>query len=167
MRFDFRKRTSCAADHVVIEMLGELASDIWETIASCFQFRLMNHWTEDTESVWKTHLFTMVKKKHGKLTMRGFSPIAMLPTIYLALLDRRCSNWRGGALQSRRGPQYGHVPGRQAHEVVWMLTRVVGTGYVMANSGFRDRLRRCCGVLITSHTTESSRQRWQWRSRRC
>ena len=25
----------------------------------------------------------------------------------------------------RRGAQYGHVPGRQAHEVVWMLRRVV------------------------------------------
>ena len=25
----------------------------------------------------------------------------------------------------RRGPQYGHVPGRQAHEVVWMLRRMI------------------------------------------
>ena len=27
-----------------------------------------------------------------------------------------------------RGPQYGHVPGRQAHEVVWMLRRMVEQG---------------------------------------
>ena len=40
--FAFRKRTSCAEDQVVIEMLRELDTYIWETIASCFQFRLMN-----------------------------------------------------------------------------------------------------------------------------
>ena len=61
--FAFRKRTSCAADHVVIEMFGVLDTDIWETIASCFQFRLMNHWTEDTESVWKTQLVTSQEKE--------------------------------------------------------------------------------------------------------
>ena len=80
--FAFQKRTSCAEDHVVIEMLRELDSGIWETIASCFQFRLMNHWTEDTDRLWKTQRITMVKKKNGKLPMRGFRPIAMLPTIY-------------------------------------------------------------------------------------
>ena len=101
-------RTSCAEDQVVIEMLRELDSDIWETIASCFQFRLMNHWTEETDKSWNTQLVTMVKKKSGKLTMRGFRPIAMLPTIYLFY-----SNWRDM-----------HVPGRQAHEVVWMLRMV-------------------------------------------
>ena len=122
--FDLRKHTSCAADHVVIEMLRELDSDIRETIASCFQFRLLNHWTEDTDSVWKTQLVPMVKKKNGKLTMRGFRPIAMLPTIY-QLYSKTLQQLAGGALQSRHGPQYRHVPGRQAHEVVVMLRRVV------------------------------------------
>ena len=117
--FDFGKRTSCAADHVVIKF-----SDIWETIASCFQFRLMNHWTEGTESVWKTQLVTVVKKMNGKLTMRGFRPSAILPTIY-PLYSKTLQQLAGGALQSRHGPQYGHVLGRQAHEVVWMLRRVV------------------------------------------
>ena len=56
--------------------------------------------------------------------MRGFRPIAVLPTIY------RLHSWTlrqlaGQALRSRRGPQNGHVPGRQAHEVVFMLRRVV------------------------------------------
>ena len=63
-------------------MLRELDSDVWETIASCFQFRLMNHWKEDADNLWKQQVVTMVKKKSGKLTMRGFRPIAML------------SNWR-------------------------------------------------------------------------
>ena len=38
--FAFRERTSCAEDHLVIEMLRELDDDIWETLAKCFQFRL-------------------------------------------------------------------------------------------------------------------------------
>ena len=42
----------------------------------------MNHWTEDADNLWKHQLVTTVKKKNGKLTMRGFRPIAMLPTIY-------------------------------------------------------------------------------------
>ena len=59
----FQKRTSCAEDQVVIEMLREIDADIWETIASCFQFRLMNHWTEETDKSWNTQLVAIVKKK--------------------------------------------------------------------------------------------------------
>ena len=128
-------------------------SDIWETIASCFQFRLMNHWTEDTESVWRTQLVIMVKKKNGKFTMRGFRQIAMLPTNY-RLYSKTLQQLLGGALQSRRGPQYGHVPGRQAHEVVWMLRRE-WWNKVWNGKFLSSWLRR----LITSHITESSRQR--------
>ena len=32
-----RKRTSCAEDHLVIEMPRKLDGDIWETLAKCFQ----------------------------------------------------------------------------------------------------------------------------------
>ena len=39
--------------------------------------------------------------------------------------SRRSTQLVGGALQTRRGPQDGHVLGRQAHEVVWMLRRMV------------------------------------------
>ena len=78
----FRKRTSCADDHLVIEMLRELDEDMWETLAKCFEFRLLNHRTEDQDKLWARQLATMVKKKNGKLTMRGFRSIAMLPTMY-------------------------------------------------------------------------------------
>ena len=44
--YALRKRTSCADDHLVIEMLRELEDDTWRTLAKCFQFRLLNHWTE-------------------------------------------------------------------------------------------------------------------------
>ena len=80
--YAFRKRTSCAEDHLVIEMLRKLDDDIWETLAKCFQFRLLNHWTEDQDMLWARQLVTMVKKKNGKLKMRGFRPTAMLPTMY-------------------------------------------------------------------------------------
>ena len=103
--FEFRKRTSCAGDQIVIEMLRELDPDIWETITSCFQFRLFNHWTEETEELWKTQQITMVKKKNGKLTMRGFCPIAMLPAIY-RVYSKTLQQLAGQALRSRRGPQY-------------------------------------------------------------
>ena len=39
----FRKRTSCADDHLVIEMLRELDEDVWEKLAKCVQCRLLNH----------------------------------------------------------------------------------------------------------------------------
>ena len=32
----FRQRTSCAKDHLVIEMLRELGEDIWELPGKCF-----------------------------------------------------------------------------------------------------------------------------------
>ena len=60
----FRKRTSCADDHVVIEMLRELDADIWEMIARCFWYRLLNHWTECDDQLWKTQQVTMVNKKN-------------------------------------------------------------------------------------------------------
>ena len=72
--------------------------------------------------LWKTQQNTMVKKKNGKLTMRGFRPIAMLPTIYRLYSLQQLA---GQTLQARRGLQHVHVPGRQAHEVVWMLKRVM------------------------------------------
>ena len=66
----------------------------------------------------------MVKKKNGKLTMRGFRPIAMLPTLF-RIYSKTLQQLAVGTLQLRRGPQYGHVPGRQAHEVVWILRRMI------------------------------------------
>ena len=61
--YAFRKCTSCADDHLVIEMLRELDQDIWETLARSLQFRLLNHWTEDQDMMWARQLVTMVKKK--------------------------------------------------------------------------------------------------------
>ena len=66
-------------------------------------------------------LVTMVKKMNGKLTMKRFRPIAMLQTMY-GLYSKVIQQLAGQAIHS---PQYGHVPGRQAHEVVFILRRMV------------------------------------------
>ena len=62
--------------------------------------------------------------KNEKLAMRGFRPIAMLPAIY-RIYSKTLQQLAGDKLQARISPQFGHVPGRQAHEVVWMLRRMV------------------------------------------
>ena len=68
---------------------------------------------EDGDMLWTRQLVTMVKKKNGKLTMRGFRPIAMN------------AHHDVPRMRTRRSPQYWHVPGRQAHEVVFILRRMV------------------------------------------
>ena len=55
----FRKRTLCAEDQVVIEMLRERDADVWDTVAKCFQYRFLNHWTEGSDKMWKTQLATI------------------------------------------------------------------------------------------------------------
>ena len=42
----------CQKNHLVIEMLRELDEDMQRTLAKCFQFRLVNHWTEDEDMLW-------------------------------------------------------------------------------------------------------------------
>ena len=143
--FEFRKRTSCAGDQIVIEMLTELDADIWETIASCLQFRLINHWTEETEELWKALQITIVKKKNGKLTMRRFRPFAMLPTIY-RLHSKTLQQVAGQTLQARQGPRYGHVPWSAGARSCEDASKGGGTGNRMVDSSIRDGLR--CGCCI-------------------
>ena len=60
--------------------------------------------------LWARQLVTMVKKKNGKLTMRGVRPIAMLPRMY-RLFSKILQQLAGQAIHTRRSRQYGHVPG--------------------------------------------------------
>ena len=64
------------------------------------------------------------QEKNGKLTKKGFRPIAILPTMY-RLYSKVLQQLAGQAFHSRYGPQYGHVLGRQAHGVVFILRRMV------------------------------------------
>ena len=74
--------------------------------------------------MWARQLVTMFKKKNGKLTMKGFRPIAMLPTMY-RLCSKVLQQLTDQAIHTRYGPQHGHVFGRQAHEVAFILRRMV------------------------------------------
>ena len=74
--------------------------------------------------LWARQLVTIIKKKNGKLTMRVFRPIAMLPTMY-RFCSKVLQQLAGQAIHTRYGPQYGHVPGRQAPAVVFILRRMV------------------------------------------
>ena len=114
--YAFRKRTSCAEDHLVIEMLRGLDENMWQTLARCFHFRLLNRWTEDEDMLWARQLVRMVKKKNGKLTMRGFRPIAMLPTMYRL---------------------YSKVLQQLAGQVIHTLRRIVEQANEWADTNFR------------------------------
>ena len=161
----FRKRTSCAEDQILIEMLRELDSDIWDKIASCFQYRLLNHWTEAADDLWNMQLVTMVKKKNGKLTMKGFRPVAMLPTM-CRLHSKTLQQLAGQALQSRQGAQFGHVPGRQAREVVWMLRRMVEQATEWKIPVFVMDCDVAAALDHVSHRGSSTQPR-PWVSRQC
>ena len=56
--------------------------------------------------------------------MRSLRPIAVLPTIF-RFLSTSLQPLAGPALKSHRGPQYGDVLGREAHEVFIILCRLV------------------------------------------
>ena len=84
-----RKRTSCADDHLVIEMPSETSKDTWETLAKSFQFRLLNHWTEEQDM-----LVTMVKIKNDRL------------------YSKVCQHLVGQTTQIRYSSQYHHNPDR-------------------------------------------------------
>ena len=75
----FCQLTTCAEDHLVIDMFQELNEDIWGTLAKCFQ---LNHWTEDADAMWSTQFVTLGEQKNGSLTMRCFHPIGVLPKIH-------------------------------------------------------------------------------------
>ena len=65
-------------NHLVIEMLRELDEDMWETHCKVFSVQI----GKPLDGGRGHAVVTMVKKKNGKLTMSGFRPIAMLPTMY-------------------------------------------------------------------------------------
>ena len=112
--FAFRKRTSCAEDHLVIEMFRELDEDIWETLANCFQFRSLNHWTEDEDVGYDG------QDKERQVDDERVPPNCNAP-VDLPPFSKILQQLAGQAVRSRRCPQYGHVPGRQAHDVVFKL----------------------------------------------
>ena len=60
-------------DHLVIEMLRELDEDWWEILANCSLLRLVHHQTQDADTMRPRQLVTLIKKRSGLLSMRGFA----------------------------------------------------------------------------------------------
>ena len=64
----------------------------------------------------QSHTGTLASALHG---------ISSSSSTICRLCSKTLQQLAGQALQTRRGFQHSHVPGRQAHEVVWMLRRMV------------------------------------------
>ena len=106
----------------------------------------MNHWTKDTDMLWKN-----TAGHHGQETEWQAQDVQFQSDCHAAdylpsLLQDFLQQLAQGALQSRRVPQYGQVLGRQAHEVVWMLRRVVEQATEWQIPCLRDGLRCGSGV---------------------
>ena len=69
-------------------------------------------------------LGTTVKKKKKQTHNERFSPNRHAPDDVL-VVSNVLQQLAGQAIHTRYSPQYGHVPGRQAHEVVFILRRMV------------------------------------------
>ena len=92
-------------------MLWELDEDIRETLAKCSQFRLLGH---------RQRTRTQCGQSISSDCDAWLTSDCRASNDLLLVLK----NLAGPAPRSRRGPQYGHVPGRQAHEVVFILPRL-------------------------------------------
>ena len=127
--------------------------DTWETIASCFQLRLINHWIEETEELWKRQQITMVTNKNGKLTMRGRLPCC---TRSVVSTPRHCSNWQDRLFQ-RDGAR------NTVTSMVNRRTKLCGCSEGLWNRQQNSRFRHSWLLhLITSPTTRSSKRPWLW-----
>ena len=84
-------------------------------------------------AVGKTAAYDGPEKERQTLN-EMFPPDRHAPDEY-RLYSKVLQQLAGQAIHTRYGPQYGHVPGRQAHQVVFILRRMVDT-YL------RDGLRR-------------------------
>ena len=106
--YAFRKRTSCADDHLVIEMLRELDEDTWETLVQTAE-------PLDGRSghaVGKTGGY-----ENGKLHNERLPPNCHATNDVPVVLKSVATV--GGSGNPHQ------VPGREAHEVVFILRRIV------------------------------------------
>ena len=74
--------------------------------------------------LWARQLVTMVKKKERQVDDEVSAHLHCSRRC-TAFFQRSCSSWAGQAMCTRRGPQCGHVPGRQAHELACNVRRMV------------------------------------------
>ena len=140
--FDFRKRTSRAEDQVVIEMLRELDSDMWETIASCFQFRLITG--PRRQACCGKHSGSPWSRKRTANSRRAvFARSPCCRRFTASTSKKHCSNWRG-RLCNQDGVRSMDMP-LVGSRMKWCgcSDEWCGTGNGVANSGLRGGLQ--CG----------------------
>jgi len=115
---------TCADDLVVAEMLHQLDDDVLDVLASMFQLRFLNHYSEDSENSWSEQVLNLVKKKARVEYIKDFRPIAILPVLEkvyaILLLKLTC-----GKCDNLEAPQFAFRRGHQAHEVIFILRQLV------------------------------------------
>ena len=77
----FKRGTTCANDGVVAEMLLSLEDDVFESLASVFEFRLLNHDSEVSDASWDYQVVKLLQKRLNTKTLKDFRPIAIAPVL--------------------------------------------------------------------------------------
>ena len=141
-----------------MERLQGRTADIWETIASCFQFRLKNRWNEDTDKSWKTSWSPWSRKSMAS-SQCAVSVRLQCCRLFTVSTPGRCSDCRerlcNTKMWSRVRSRFWSAGSRSGVNA----QTGGGTGYGVANSGLRDGLRCGCCIRACDHTTKSSKQR--------
>ena len=76
------KGKSCAEDHVVFEMVHALDQEFFDMLAYIFRFRLLNHFSEQSDAAWESNVITLLEKRVGASFIKDFRPITVLPVLY-------------------------------------------------------------------------------------
>ena len=125
---------------MAIETLRELDKDIWEILARCFQFKLLNHWTVDADTMWSKKLVTIVKRKTGDAWV---SPNCNTPNDISSILQNSAA-YGGPSTEILPRPTVRPRPGPGARSVHAEANG--GTNNRVADTNICDGLRRSCNI---------------------
>jgi len=112
-----------ARDLIVAEVLRALDPDVLDHLASMFRHRILCPGGEDTNP-WGECEANLIAKVPRPSNITQFRPIAIIPV--LAKLYSKLLFWLAKPhLRELRAPQFAFRAGHQAHEVVFVLRRLV------------------------------------------
>ena len=143
--FAFRKRTSCAEDMVVIEMLREFDSDIWETIAGCFQVQADESLDRGNRQAVENTANHNGQEKEWQAHDARFSPDCHAADHVPSLLEDVAATGRTSSAVKTWSAVWSRPWSAGTRSGVDARTGG-GTGYRVADSGRRDGLR--CGSCV-------------------
>jgi len=111
-----------ARDLIVVEILRALDSDVLDHLASMFRHRILHPAT--SPNPWGECEANLIAKVPRPSNITQFRPIAIIPV--LAKLYSKLLFWLAKPhLRELRAPQFAFRVGHQAHEVVFILRRLV------------------------------------------